>query len=60
MTESTPLSSARRCESQGCTSFPKYNREGKSRGRFCITHKIPGMVLVYTTPVTILVKKKSG
>jgi uncharacterized protein YggE len=34
------------CETDGCKVQPYYNFEGKTKGRFCKEHSLPGMVNV--------------
>jgi len=34
------------CEQEGCGTHPSYNFEGLTKLRFCVMHKLPGMILI--------------
>ena len=34
------------CESEGCGTRASFNKEGETKGRFCVLHKEPGMINV--------------
>jgi hypothetical protein len=33
----------KRCEAGGCMWIPSFNAPGAARGRFCASHRLPGM-----------------
>ena len=38
----------KRCEHDGCITRASYNYEGEKELRYCVTHKLPGMMDIMT------------